>query len=117
MKLAALVSAMNLKDNQKHLIKIDKLELEAVKTKLMEGFVLLKTKSLNCLVIVSQETYTKYSISARNLAFIKMTQFNNINLLDLLNHNFVIIDKYSQDYLKHLSSDKDSDTKTKSIND
>lgn len=102
MRTSALISAINLKYEQKHIIEIDNFVLEAVKTKQMEKFVLDKTKSLDCLIIVSPESYKMYALAARNLAYIKITMHNNINLLDVLNHRFIITDKDSQDYIKKL---------------
>jgi large subunit ribosomal protein L4 len=102
MRGLAIKNAFQIKDEAKKLVKIDSLALEFPKTKKLEKLIIDLTGSYSCLIVVSPETYKLYSIASRNLPNIKMVPIFNASLVDLLNYDFIVLDKQAQEH--YLSS-------------
>lgn len=96
MKSIAIKSAINIKINNKKVINIDGLELKENKTKYFEQYIVEKTGTNNCLVVVAPESYKQYNLSARNLPFIKLVNINSVSIIDLLQYDYLILDSDAQ---------------------
>lgn len=85
----ALLSALSLKHRDGKIIVVDKLELDAPKTKLMvEALAELKVDS--ALIVISQSD-AKIERSARNLPKIKVLRVEGLNVYDLLRYEHLIL--------------------------
>lgn len=94
-KVKRLVLKMVLSDKalNKKIIILDKLALPEIKTKEMEKFLekFLKEKEKALLILDKKDNKIIYS--ARNLPYLKIDLANNLNLLDLLNCNYLLTTK------------------------
>jgi len=85
----ALLSALSLKKRDDKLIVVDKLELEAAKTKIMaQALVELKVKS--ALIVIAQSD-AKIERSARNLPKVKVLRVEGLNVYDILCYEHLIL--------------------------
>ena len=86
---SALLSALSLKNRDKRLIIVDKLELSDAKTKLMLS--VLKQLEINNAVIVIPERDDKVERSARNLPSVKVLRAEGLNVYDLMRYEFLVL--------------------------
>lgn len=85
----ALLSALSLKHRDGKLIVVDKLELEAAKTKIMVQ-ALAELKVSSALIVIAQPDAT-VERSARNLPKIKVLRVEGLNVYDLLRYDHLIL--------------------------
>ena len=90
-KRAALKSALTSRVQENKLIVIDELKFDAIKTKNMVN--VLKAFSLEKALIVLDSVDENVIVSARNIAGIKTTQVNAINVYDILKYQTVVATK------------------------
>jgi len=85
----ALLSALSLKNREGKIIVVDKLELEAAKTKLMiQALAELKVSSALIVIPHSDSTIER---SARNLPKVKVLRAEGLNVYDLLRYDHLIL--------------------------
>jgi large subunit ribosomal protein L4 len=85
----ALLSALSLKNREGKIIVVDKLELEAPKTKLMVN-ALAELKVDSALIVIPQPD-AKIERSARNLSKVKVLRVEGLNVYDLLRYEHLIL--------------------------
>jgi large subunit ribosomal protein L4 len=85
----ALLSALSLKHRDGKLIVVDKLELEAAKTKIMVQ-ALAELKVSSALIVIAQPDAT-VERSARNLPKVKVLRVEGLNVYDLLRYDHLIL--------------------------
>jgi len=96
MKQKALLMALSDKVATKSLLILDKLELTEYKTKAFDAVLsslekkVLKNERRNILVI-NAGSRNQIFYSGRNLTGVKIINKNNINLLDLLSHRYLLV--------------------------
>lgn len=96
MKQKALLMALSDKVATKSLLVLDKLELTEYKTKAFDAVLsslekkVLKNERRNILVI-NTSSRNQIFYSGRNLTGVKIINQNNINLLDLLSHRYLLV--------------------------
>jgi len=96
MKQKALLMALSDKVATKSLLILDKLELTEYKTKAFDAVLsslekkVLKNERRNILVI-NAGSRNQIFYSGRNLTGVKIINQNNINLLDLLSHRYLLV--------------------------
>ena len=86
---AALLSALSLKHREGKLIVVDKLELEAAKTKIMAQ-ALAELKVTSALIVIAQPDAV-IERSARNLPQVKVLRSDGLNVYDLLRYEHLIL--------------------------
>jgi large subunit ribosomal protein L4 len=85
----ALLSALSLKNRDGKIIVVDKLELEAAKTKLMVA-ALAQLKIASALIVIAQPDLN-LERSARNLPRIKVLRVEGLNVYDLLRYDHLVL--------------------------
>jgi large subunit ribosomal protein L4 len=85
----ALLSALSLKNRDGKIIVVDKLELEAAKTKIMVQ-ALAELKVSSALIVIPQSDAT-IERSARNLPMVKVLRVEGLNVYDLLRYDHLIL--------------------------
>lgn len=90
----ALKSALSLKYQEKGLIVVENLNLETNKTKELAK-TLETLKATGKTLIISNETVENVMLSARNNKNISYAALNEINVYDLVNNAFLVIDEAS----------------------
>jgi large subunit ribosomal protein L4 len=85
----ALLSALSLKNRDGKIIVVDKLELEAAKTKLMVA-ALAQLKIASALIVIAQAD-VNLERSARNLPRIKVRRVEGLNVYDLLRYDHLVL--------------------------
>jgi large subunit ribosomal protein L4 len=85
----ALLSALSLKNRDGRIIVVDKLELEAAKTKLMVA-ALAQLKIASALIVIAQPD-VNLERSARNLPRIKVLRVEGLNVYDLLRYDHLVL--------------------------
>jgi len=85
----ALLSALSVKHHDGKIIVVDKLELEAAKTKIMVR-ALAELKVTSALIVIAQPDST-IERSARNLPKIKVLRVEGLNVYDLLRYDHLIL--------------------------
>lgn len=85
----ALLSALSLKNHDGKIIVVDKLELEAAKTKLMAQ-ALAELKVASALIVVAQAD-EKIERAARNLPKAKVLRVEGLNVYDLMRYEHLIL--------------------------
>ena len=85
----ALLSALSVKHHDGKIIVVDKLELEAAKTKIMVT-ALAELKVTSALIVIAQRDAT-IERSARNLPKIKVLRVEGLNVYDLLRYDHLIL--------------------------
>ena len=90
-KRAALKSAITSKVEEKKFIVVDEIAFDEIKTK---NFVnVLKNLDVSKALVVLEDGNRNVELSARNVADIKTTKTNTINVYDILKYNTVIATK------------------------
>ena len=85
----ALLSALSVKHHDGKIIVVDKLELEAAKTKIMAK-ALAELKVTSALIVIAQPDAT-IERTARNLPKIKVLRVEGLNVYDLLRYDHLIL--------------------------
>jgi large subunit ribosomal protein L4 len=85
----ALLSALSVKHHDGKIIVVDKLELEAAKTKIMVK-ALAELKVTSALIVIAQPDAT-IERTARNLPKIKVLRVEGLNVYDLLRYDHLIL--------------------------
>ena len=85
----ALLSALSLKNRDGKIIVVDKLELEAAKTKLMAK-ALAELKVTSALIVIPQPD-EKIERSSRNIPALKVLRVEGLNVYDLLRYEHLIL--------------------------
>ena len=85
----ALLSALSVKNRENKIIVVDKLELEAAKTKLMVR-ALAELKVGSALIVISQPDI-KIERAAHNLPKVKVLRVEGLNVYDLLRYEHLIL--------------------------
>ena len=85
----ALLSALSLKNRDGKLIVVDKLELEAAKTKVMSQA--LAELNIDSALIVIAQADEKIERSARNLPKVKVLRVDGLNVFDLIRYEHLIL--------------------------
>ena len=85
----ALLSALSVKHRDGKIIVVDKLELEAAKTKIMVK-ALAELKVSSALIVIAQPDAT-VERSARNLPKVKVLRVEGLNVYDLLRYDHLIL--------------------------
>ncbi|MFN3535762.1 MAG: 50S ribosomal protein L4 [Desulfatiglandales bacterium] len=94
MKKLALKMALSSKISKKELILLDEFSLESHKTKAFEG--VLRAFNINQKVlIVSSDLGRNLDLSTRNLQHVKVMKREGINVYDVLNYQYLMIDRPS----------------------
>jgi large subunit ribosomal protein L4 len=88
---AALASALSLRASEQKLVILDKLALDAPKTKQVAG--ILKKLGLESAVVVDAKENINLSKSLRNLPAAKCLAPEGLNVYDILNHPALVITK------------------------
>lgn len=90
-KRAALKSALTSKVEEKKFIVVDEISFDEIKTK---NFVnVMKNLNVSKALVVLEDGNRNVELSARNVADIKTTKTNTINVYDVLKYNTVIATK------------------------
>ena len=100
MRLGALKSALSMFAKEGRLIVVDKLELEAIKTKQMVS-VLSALQADKKSLIVDDKGNTNVKLSVRNLSDSQFLPPEGVNVYDLLRHDHLVV---SQDAVKALEA-------------
>lgn len=90
-KKAALASALSLRAQEKKLVVVDKLALEAPKSKRIAG--VLKTLGFTSALVVDAKGNQNLAKSIRNLAAHSCLPPEGLNVYDILNHGGLVIAK------------------------
>ena len=85
----ALLSALSVKNRDGKIIVVDKLELEAAKTKVMVR-ALAELKVASALIVIAQADAT-IERAARNLPKVKVLRVEGLNVYDLLRYDHLIL--------------------------
>lgn len=95
MRRKALFMVLSEKASSKQLIVLDTIELEKGKTKEMAKS-LIKLPCVNQTTLIALPNYDKkIFLAARNIKKISIEDARNLNVLDLLNHKFLLLTKDS----------------------
>jgi len=87
----ALKSALTSRVQDNKFIVVDELKLDEIKTKTLAN-TLASLNAKKALVVINSDN-TNVAISARNIADVKATYTNTINVYDILKYDTVVIDK------------------------
>ncbi|MCI8639093.1 MAG: 50S ribosomal protein L4 [Coprococcus sp.] len=90
-KRAALKSALSSRVEEKKLIVLDELALDEIKTKKFKE--VLDNLSVSKALVVLEDENQNAALSARNIADVKTTKTNTINVYDILKYNTLIVTK------------------------
>jgi large subunit ribosomal protein L4 len=88
---AALASALSLRAQEKKLVIVDHLNLDAPKTKRFAG--ILKALGIESALVVAPKANANLSKSVRNLPAAKCLAPEGLNVYDILNHKTLVITK------------------------
>jgi len=88
----ALISVLSDKVAEKKIIILDKLKLSQIKTKKMEQ-ILAKLKILGTVLLITDKKDEKVAKSAKNIPYLKLISVSNINILDLVNFEYLLTTK------------------------
>ena len=91
MKQKATLMALSGKAKDKELIVLDKLELKAAKTKEMAIVVNKVVPGVATALLMLPEKNETIQRAGRNLSDFKTINVLNINVLDLLNHKYLVV--------------------------
>jgi len=90
-KKNALKSALSMKIADEQILIVDTLELKEAKTK--EGQRFLEQLNLDSALIVDHAQNKNLYLSLRNIPNVKTVDFGQVNLYDILNHNWIVFSK------------------------
>jgi len=93
----ALKSALSLKLAEKQLLIVDALEIKEPKTK--EAIALIKSLKVDSVLIVDRHDNKNLILSVRNIPKTKVVDANQVNVYDVLNHNWLVLTKRAFDSL------------------
>ena len=96
-KKNALKSALSLKLAEKQLLIVDALEIKEPKTK--EAIALIKSLKVDSVLIVDRHDNKNLILSVRNIPKTKVVDVNQVNVYDVLNHNWLVLTKRAFDSL------------------
>ena len=96
-KRSALKSALSMKLAEKQLLIVDALELKAPKTK--EAAALIKSLKVDSVLFVDRHDNKNLILSARNIPKTKVVDVSQVNVYDVLNHNWLVLTKRAFDSL------------------
>ncbi|MBM3254508.1 MAG: 50S ribosomal protein L4 [Candidatus Omnitrophica bacterium] len=119
----ALLSALNLKFNEKHFLVIDKISLSRIKTKdfmkilknisnIVKNFdeiankskEILKPKKIIRFLFIVENRDKNLMLSSRNLGSVNIVLENNLNALDVLLHDYLIFSKQAlENFVKNFN--------------
>ncbi len=96
MKQKALLMVLSSKNKDKEMVLMDKIDLTESRTKLMVGLLnnlkdKLKKDLSKSVLIVLPKTDLKISRAVRNIPKIKTIRADSLNVLDILNHHYLLI--------------------------
>lgn len=91
-KRLALHSVLSDKVLEKKLVVLDKLKFTQIKTKKMENL-LSKLKILSTALLVLDKKDEKIGKSAKNIPYLKLASVSNLNILDLLDFEYLLTTK------------------------
>ncbi len=86
----ALKSALSYKVKDKRIVVIDDLKLENPKTKEMVA-IMNKLKIDNKALLVVNELTDNLELASRNLSLVRVIEPNEVNVLDLVNADYLVI--------------------------
>ena len=90
-KRAALKSALTSRVQENKLIVVDELKFDEIKTKKFQA--VLNNLNLDKALVVLNDYDTNVVMSARNIANVKTSQINELNVYDVLKYNTVVLTK------------------------
>jgi len=96
-KINALKYVLSQKHKEEQIRIIDELNFKQPKTK--QGVKLLKELGLDSALIVDSHNNENLKLSMRNIPGIKIVDYNQINVYDVLNHNHLVFSHKSFDLL------------------
>lgn len=105
MKKKALLMVFSDKVKEGAMLVVDKLAMEDFKTKEFDKIIVNLEKNLKdfkkrSLLIIDDSKNLKVKNSARNLVGLKIINLENVNILDLLKHRFVLLTESALDSLE-----------------
>ena len=96
-KKNALKSALSMKLEEKKLLIVDAFELKEPKTK--QAVALIKGLKVDSVLIVDKHDNKNLFLSTRNIPKTKVVDANQVNVYDVLNHNWLVLTKRAFDTL------------------
>lgn len=96
-KKGALKSALSMKLEEKKLLIVDALELKEPQTK--QAAALIKGLKVDSVLIVDKHDNKNLFLSTRNIPKTKVVDANQVNVYDVLNHNWLVLTKRAFDTL------------------
>ena len=96
-KKGALKSALSIKLEEKKLLIVDALELKEPQTK--QAAALIKGLKVDSVLIVDKHDNKNLFLSTRNIPKTKVVDANQVNVYDVLNHNWLVLTKRAFDTL------------------
>ena len=94
MKTKALFMTLTDKVKDKHIVVVDKFEMPEIKTKkLINTFKKLPNKEAKSNLVILAQKDEKVIKSARNLKKTKVILADSLNVIDIIKHDFLLIDK------------------------
>ena len=96
-KRTALKSVLSMKLAEKQLLIVDALEMKEPKTK--EAMALIKNLKVDSVLFVDRHDNRNLFLSARNIPKTKVVDVNQVNVYDVLNHNWLVLTKRAFDSL------------------
>lgn len=90
MRRAALCSALSVKAFEGDIVLVDKISMDAPKTKIIAGMLRILTNGESTLVLLADRNEAVEK-SANNLRDVKTLRANYLNIRDLLGHNKIVI--------------------------
>ncbi len=105
MKKKALLMVFSDKVKEKAMLVVDKLAIEEFKTKEFDKILISLEKNLKdfkrrSLLIIDDSKNQKLKHSARNLEGVKIINLENVNILDLLKHRYLLLTESAIDSLE-----------------
>ena len=101
-KRAALKSALTSRVEENKFIVVDEMKFEEIKTKNFQT--MLNNLSVAKALVVVEEGNTNAVLSARNIADVKTTGTNTINVYDILKYNTVIATKAAVEKIQEVNA-------------
>lgn len=96
-KRNALKSALSLKFAEKNLMVLKELDFKEPKTK--EGINFLEKLQLDSALIVDSHQNKNLILSLRNIPKVKVVDFSQVNVYDVLDHNWLVFSQSAFEFL------------------
>lgn len=93
MKRGALLSLISKKNRDSELKVIDSLDIDSYKTKMAVGIINKLFPPNKSLLVVSEKNNSNLKKALRNIEKVKYLPVNMLNVLDLLNYKYILIEK------------------------